>query len=466
MITTMLFLSLQFFTPQTATAEPWVSNRFAQNCAGCHAPGRFNRPPIGRRCTLSCQGCHVNPNGGGMRNKYGVWNDKRWLKSMHSDTLRNDHAPAPYKYQKYKKVAGRKTKRVYNLNVIKKLNPPEKFYDKHHDKNWLKEVPTLSQYLSTIPYEDPYRQERRESIQASGDLRYLYGKVSGDSDKDLNFLMNVDLGIRLRPIKEKLSFVFEHRYLNNPNNTELESVFTTESRVRSAYVLVDDLAYNTYAMAGLYRPMFGNYTPDHTSLSQQISGLDQRAVYKGIGFGAAPNVPFFTFNYLMPMQNTNYSQDEGFVFTGGGRFVTLGASATISHWNTEKDSTSVPGLKVKKEMTAIALGTALFNSTLILNGELLNFSIQDDNANTNSGTVMTFEGKYKVWRESYLTGEIANSNTAVDTTKGSATSYAVGYKIFLVPGVELDVKHAIYNTERQGSKLDYNTTFLQAHLYF
>ena len=117
-------------------------------------------------------------------------------------------------------------------------------------------------------------------------------------------------------------------------------------------------------------------------------------------------------------------------------------------------------------MTAIALGTALLNSTVILNGELLNFSIQDDSANTNSGTVMTFEGKYKVWRESYVTGEFATSNTAVDTTKGSATSYAVGYKIFLVPGVELDVKHAIYNTERQGSKLDYNTTFLQAHLYF
>lgn len=466
MMTTLLFLGFSFFTPQNVQAEPWLSNRFSQNCAGCHAPGRFNRPAVGRRCTLSCQGCHVNPNGGGMRNKYGVWNDKRWLKSIHSETLRNDHAPAPYKYQKYKKTAGRRTKKIYNLNVIKKLNPPEAFYDKHNDKNWLEEVPTLAQYLSTIPYEDPYRQERRESVQASGDLRYMYGKVSGDSDKDLNFLMNVDLGIRLRPIKEKLSFVFEHRYLNNPNNTELESVYTTESRVRSAYVLVDDLAYNTYAMAGLYRPMFGNYTPDHTSLSQSISGLDQRAVYKGVGFGSAPNVPFFTFNYIMPMQNTNYAQDEGFVFTGGARFVTIGASATLSHWSTEKDSGTLAGLKVKKEMTTVALGTALFKSTLILNAELLSFSIQDDSSNTNSGSVISGDLKYKVWRESYLTAEYATANTALDTTKGSADSMGVGYKIFLVPGVELDLKYTMFKTKRAGTKLDYNTTYLQAHLYF
>ena len=45
-------------------AEPWLSTRFAQNCSGCHAPQRINKKPMDRRCTLSCQGCHVNPNGG------------------------------------------------------------------------------------------------------------------------------------------------------------------------------------------------------------------------------------------------------------------------------------------------------------------------------------------------------------------------------------------------------------------
>ena len=48
-------------------SEPWLSNRFAQDCVGCHDEGRPNLDILDRRCTLSCQGCHVSPNGGGMR---------------------------------------------------------------------------------------------------------------------------------------------------------------------------------------------------------------------------------------------------------------------------------------------------------------------------------------------------------------------------------------------------------------
>ncbi|RME17410.1 MAG: hypothetical protein D6797_02570, partial [Bdellovibrio sp.] len=68
-------------------AEPWISNRFAQNCAACHSPSRRNRPVKERRCTLACQGCHVNPNGGGLRNQYGLWNQQRWLKSFRPKKL-------------------------------------------------------------------------------------------------------------------------------------------------------------------------------------------------------------------------------------------------------------------------------------------------------------------------------------------------------------------------------------------
>ncbi len=78
--------------------------------------------------------------------------------------------------------------------------------------------------------------------------------------------MSFDMGVRYRPVREKLSFVFESRFLNIPGNSDLDQTFTTSSRVRSAYFIADDLMYNSWVMAGLYRPMFGNYTADHTLL--------------------------------------------------------------------------------------------------------------------------------------------------------------------------------------------------------
>ena len=75
-----LVVSLCLFSfSNLALAQAWLSNRYAQNCAACHAPGRFNKPLSERRCTLSCQGCHVSPNGGGMRSSYGKWTQERWL---------------------------------------------------------------------------------------------------------------------------------------------------------------------------------------------------------------------------------------------------------------------------------------------------------------------------------------------------------------------------------------------------
>ena len=91
----LMFLSLY---GMKLTAEPWLSTRYAQNCAGCHSPGRKNLVPKDRRCSLSCQGCHVNPNGGGMRSFYGKWNSKYWLRSTR---LKKINIISTLKIQKY-----------------------------------------------------------------------------------------------------------------------------------------------------------------------------------------------------------------------------------------------------------------------------------------------------------------------------------------------------------------------------
>jgi hypothetical protein len=106
----LFFSTLISISAGIVIAEPWISNRFAQNCAGCHAPGRTNRPAIGRRCSLSCQGCHVNPQGGGLRNTYGKWNSQRWLRSFRSDIFHEEGTPAPLGKQLYRKRVSRQGK--------------------------------------------------------------------------------------------------------------------------------------------------------------------------------------------------------------------------------------------------------------------------------------------------------------------------------------------------------------------
>lgn len=54
-------------------ATPLLALKEAQNCQGCHNPGRSQRPVLDRRCTLDCQGCHIDPSGAGARNQWGYY---------------------------------------------------------------------------------------------------------------------------------------------------------------------------------------------------------------------------------------------------------------------------------------------------------------------------------------------------------------------------------------------------------
>ncbi|MCB9228826.1 MAG: hypothetical protein H6618_04370 [Deltaproteobacteria bacterium] len=54
-------------------ATPLLALQESDQCGACHNPGRAQRPVLERRCTLDCQGCHVDPSGGGPRNQWGAY---------------------------------------------------------------------------------------------------------------------------------------------------------------------------------------------------------------------------------------------------------------------------------------------------------------------------------------------------------------------------------------------------------
>ena len=81
-------------TAAPARATPLLALKEANNCEGCHDPGRSQRPVLERRCTLDCQGCHIDPAGGGARNQWGYYYESMWASPVRffraDDPLKDD----------------------------------------------------------------------------------------------------------------------------------------------------------------------------------------------------------------------------------------------------------------------------------------------------------------------------------------------------------------------------------------
>jgi hypothetical protein len=509
-------LSIFFFVPDLQ-AEPWLSNRYAQNCAACHSPGRRNVEYTGRRCTATCQGCHVSPNGGGLRSEYGVWTQQRFLRSFRNEFFHNKGTPAPAKYQKYgdmpvQYAGGTKSRSGQTFDEMAKTGAPlvvlpgvdynEKMYDRSDKQDQLL-VASREEFLARLTDDDPFRIEHRQSVFAGGDFRYFYfnGTKTYKNNSSPNVTqrffapMALDIGVKVRPIPEKVSLVFEARSFNTPSASTQDWEWTSEGGItpKSTYVLIDDLPYNTYVTAGLYKPLFGYTTADHTSLLNTlmyadntfnsssepndafdfISARSGEELYKAITVGGAPGGAtgkfFYSVNYIMPteqQENVAFNRESGYSANLGARFVPFGSSIMFSYWSTKGPRGVSTGPNLENTMMSVS-GGFMYNR-LIVNADYTRITREYLPGQSDTGSVLTIDPKYRIWREVYGFANYANANTANNLKQGSSTSLSVGLKAYTMTGTEVELswinriaKDTVNDLQDTG-----NLLLGQLHLYF
>jgi len=279
-----------------SVATPQYAARAGRTCDNCHVtPDRWKNPRlVERKCTLSCQGCHVDPAGGGMRTVSGRFFGRSTLPMIATSprpTADWDRG-APY--------LGRRD-RATSYNSHLPYGPPTL----ERARTW--NHPVRDRFARGVPFDG--------ATNRYGFFQGRYGRLRADplvragwdirlatlwSGNLIAFPMQIDLPVAVHPIHHLTLFANTGA---RGRRSGYKDAFDDPRTpyFREVFVLLHELPFGTYGKAGRFVPSFGLRLDDHTTRTRRGFGLDgslPSSRVTGVEWGAAPNYPFVQASYF------------------------------------------------------------------------------------------------------------------------------------------------------------------------
>ncbi|MBQ35306.1 MAG: hypothetical protein CME04_02865 [Gemmatimonadaceae bacterium] len=337
-------------------ATPMYAARSARTCDNCHlSPNEWVNPPVAeRKCNMSCQSCHVDPAGGGVRNASGRFFGQSTLPAIATSPRPTDD------WDRNAPRVGRRD-RATSYDHRQPVGP-DTFLQAVEEFQTLREA-TDDGWAWGTPGGEPDRY---------GLLQGRYGRLNADpmlrvgADLRLAFLKS---GSLFFPMQVDVPVVFHPRHhltllANTGARGRLSGYSDTFDQdhsfyFREAFIMLHEAPGQAYAKAGRFVPSFGLRLDDHTSHIRRSFELDgglPESRVSGIEVGAMPNYPFVNASWFrMAARNrvagawdiTDVDDGWGTAINAGWRDLSwsVGASAMLRRRDLEEGGdTSTYGL--------------------------------------------------------------------------------------------------------------------------
>lgn len=292
---------------------PLYTAREGRQCDSCHAyPFETDKqkawvdPPLAqRKCNMSCQTCHVDPGGGGLRSVAGRYLARSTLPIFESESRPwhdRDRNITDLVNLLKKKPTGSKTEEPAPAPATAEAAKADKFRTHELPQNYSLYDPFVigtpaGAMGGARPYAPEYglygKLNADPFIQFGGDLRLAYLKTNS---KEAFFPMQADVGARIHPVEKislvtTLGLVGRTDQLTTSQKRSLDEMYT----VRNAYIMLHELPGQMYARVGFFQPVFGQRQEDHTAFVRQNFEMDLSKKYSsvmGAEIGLAANYPY------------------------------------------------------------------------------------------------------------------------------------------------------------------------------